>query len=61
MMAGINNFAHAGGFLGGYLAAMALGHNDHKRKQSAHQLAATACILLTALSFVLALWTGLVG
>jgi len=47
--------------LGGYLAAMALGHNDHKRKQSVPQLAATACILLTALSFVLALWTGLVG
>lgn len=61
MIAGINNFAHAGGFLGGYLAAMALGHNDHKRKQGVHQLAATACILLTALSFVLALWTGLVG
>jgi rhomboid protease GluP len=53
MMAGINNFAHAGGFLGG--------HNDHKREQGAHRLAATACILLTALSFVLALWTGLVG
>ena len=61
LMAGVNNFAHAGGFVGGYLAAMVLGHTDHKREQRAHQLAATACILLTALSFVLALWTGLVG
>ncbi len=58
LMAGVNNFAHAGGFLGGYLTAMALGHGDHQRERGAHQLAATACILLTALSFVLALWTG---
>jgi rhomboid protease GluP len=58
---GINNWAHAGGFIGGYVAAMVLGHNGHQREQGIHQLAATACILLTALSFVLALWTGLVG
>ena len=61
MMAGVNNLAHAGGFVGGYLAAMVLGHNDTAREQGIHRLAATGCILLTVLSFVLALWTGFVG
>ena len=59
--AGINNLAHAGGFVGGYAAAMVLGHNGHQRDRIGHQLAATACIILTTLSFIFALWTGLVG
>ncbi|MFQ5741946.1 MAG: rhomboid family intramembrane serine protease [Acidobacteriota bacterium] len=59
LMAGVNNFAHAGGFIGGYLAAMALGHTEQQREQGT-QLAAIACILLTALSFALALWTSFV-
>ena len=58
--AGINNYAHAAGFGGGYLTAMALGHSDHQREQGTYKLAATACILLTALSFALALWTSFV-
>ena len=57
LMAGVNNFAHAGGFVGGYLTAMALGHAEGQREGSTIQLAATAAILLTALSFALALWT----
>lgn len=61
LMAGVNNFAHAGGFIGGYLAAMLLGYGDLQREQPAHHLGATACILLTVLSFALALWTGLVS
>ncbi len=58
LMAGVNNFAHAGGFVGGYLAGTALGHSDRHRERGVHQLAAAATILLTALSFALALWTG---
>jgi rhomboid protease GluP len=57
LMAGVNNFAHAGGFAGGYLAAAALGHSDRKPERGAHQLAAAAIIALTALGFALALWT----
>lgn len=57
LMAGINNFAHAGGFVGGYLTAMALGIGEGQRETPALHLAATATILLTALCFVLALWT----
>ncbi|MFQ5848644.1 MAG: rhomboid family intramembrane serine protease [Candidatus Methylomirabilales bacterium] len=59
LMAGVNNFAHAGGFAGGYLAAMVLGHNGRQRETPALHLAATASVLVTALSFILALWTGL--
>jgi rhomboid protease GluP len=57
LMAGVNNFAHAGGFVGGYLTGMLLGHGDRQRETPTLHLAATATILLTALSFALALWT----
>ncbi len=58
LMAGVNNFAHAGGFVGGYLAGVLLGYNGAQREGGTHKLAATITILLTVLSFVLALWTG---
>ncbi len=58
LMAGVNNFAHAGGFVGGYLVAVLLGYNGGQREGGTHKLAATMTILLTVLSFVLALWTG---
>jgi rhomboid protease GluP len=57
LMAGVNNFAHAGGFVGGYLTGMALGHGEGQRESPALHLAATATIFLTALCFALALWT----
>ncbi|MFQ5520954.1 MAG: rhomboid family intramembrane serine protease, partial [Candidatus Methylomirabilia bacterium] len=60
LMPGVNNFAHAGGFVGGYLLGMWLGHSERRREDSAHQLAATAATALTALSFVLALWNGFI-
>ncbi|MBW8057716.1 MAG: rhomboid family intramembrane serine protease [candidate division NC10 bacterium] len=58
LMRGVNNFAHAGGFVGGYLAGVLLGYNGGQRESGTHKLAATMTILLTVLSFVLALWTG---
>lgn len=60
LMAGVNNFAHAGGFAGGYLAAMVLGYSDRQRETPSLHLVATGAIVLTALSFAIALWTGLV-
>ena len=57
LMAGVNNFAHAGGFAGGYLAAMALGPSDRHPERGVHHLAAAAAVALTALAFLLALWT----
>ena len=58
-MPGVNNFAHAGGFVGGSLAALALGHGDGRVERRAHALAATAVVALTALAFTLAIWTAL--
>jgi membrane associated rhomboid family serine protease len=58
LMPGVNNAGHAGGFLGGYLAALLLGHNATRPERGWHALAAVAAAALTALAFALALWTG---
>lgn len=58
LMPGVDNFAHAGGFIGGYLAALGLGHRDHHPEQGIHRVLATVTIGLTVLSFALALWAG---
>ncbi|MFQ5829279.1 MAG: rhomboid family intramembrane serine protease [Candidatus Methylomirabilia bacterium] len=60
LMAGVNNFAHAGGFAGGYLLGTLLGHSERRLEDSTHHLAATGTLGLTGLCFVLALWTGFV-
>jgi rhomboid protease GluP len=57
LMAGVNNWAHAGGFAGGYLAAAALGTNERHPERGVHHLAAAAVVAVTALAFLLALWT----
>jgi hypothetical protein len=53
----VNNAAHAGGFLGGYLAAAALGHEATRPERPWHTLAALAVAALTLMAFGLALWT----
>lgn len=53
----VDNWAHAGGFAGGYLAALVLGSEDARPERGADRLAALATIALTALAFGLALWT----
>ncbi|MBN2355566.1 rhomboid family intramembrane serine protease, partial [candidate division KSB1 bacterium] len=55
MLPGVNNFAHAGGFAGGYLTAMMLGFHEFKREQHWHRLLAMALIVITVLCFVLVL------
>lgn len=59
LMPGVNNFAHAGGFVGGCLAAIALGHGDGRAERGVHALAAAAVVALTALAFTLSIWTAL--
>jgi membrane associated rhomboid family serine protease len=56
-LAGVNNLAHAGGFAGGYLAALWVGYGDRRPETGVHRLAALALIALTVLGFALALWT----
>ncbi|MGH7300613.1 MAG: rhomboid family intramembrane serine protease [Candidatus Rokuibacteriota bacterium] len=60
-MSGVNNWGHAGGFVGGYLAALALGHGERQREQGLHRLAALATVGLTLLAFGRALWNGFLG
>jgi membrane associated rhomboid family serine protease len=57
LMPGINNLAHAGGFAGGYLSGLVLGHEEHRPEPGALQLLAAATVLLTAACFALAIWT----
>ncbi len=47
---GVDNFAHAGGFAGGYLASMWL--DPLKRERMDHFIGAAICLVLTALSIV---------
>jgi rhomboid protease GluP len=56
-MSGVNNLAHAGGFLGGFLAGLGLSFSDRRGESSLERLAASALIALTAISFGLAVWT----
>jgi rhomboid protease GluP len=54
---GIDNFAHAGGFIGGYLAAQVL--DPLKPERIDHILIAVFCLVATALSIVASVVTGL--
>jgi rhomboid protease GluP len=57
LMPGVNNAGHAGGFLGGYLAALLLGHEASRPERGWHALAALGAAALTVLAFALALAT----
>jgi rhomboid protease GluP len=60
LMPGVNNLAHAGGFVGGFLAGVALGHGDRHRERPIDGVVASAVIGLTVSCFALALWTAFV-
>ncbi len=57
-MAGVNNWGHAGGFVGGYLVAFAVGPAERRPERGLDRVAALAAIVITAVAFALALWTG---
>jgi len=50
---GVNNWAHAGGFAGGFLATLAMPLGDQRRESPAIQVLAIALIALTLTGFVL--------
>jgi rhomboid protease GluP len=58
-MSGVNNLAHAGGFVGGLAAGWVMSMAERRAEGSVDHLLAGAAVVLTVLSFVLALWTGL--
>ena len=53
VLPGINNYAHLGGFIGGYVAANVLGYQERRSETYYHRLAAGAIIVLTVLAFLL--------
>jgi rhomboid protease GluP len=57
LMTGVDNAAHAGGFVGGYGAALALGYEEERRETGVDRVLALAAVVVTALAFALALWT----
>jgi len=60
-MSGVNNVAHAGGFVGGFLTGLAMSLAEHRDEGSLDYLLAAACIGVTVLGFALSIWTTLVG
>lgn len=59
-MSGVNNFAHGGGFVGGYLSAMLVKYNEKKVEAPSHKTAAAAMVIITVISFLLAFWYGFI-
>ena len=53
----MNNAAHAGGFVGGMLAGLLLGHTARGRSAPGIRVAARPTALLTFAAFALSLWT----
>lgn len=57
LMSGVNNFAHAGGFVGGFLSGIVMSADERRAESGTDRLLAATGILLTLVGFVLALWT----
>jgi rhomboid protease GluP len=53
----VNNMAHAGGFVGGYVMGSLLGARERHPERGLDGLMGGACLVLTIASFGLALWT----
>jgi hypothetical protein len=53
----VDNYAHAGGFAGGYLASMWL--NPLRPERQEHLLAALGCLVLVAISIIASVATGM--
>ena len=57
----VNNWGHAGGLLGGFLAAFVFGPTHERREQGTDRVLAGATLALTAVAFGLQLWTSFIG
>jgi rhomboid protease GluP len=57
IMPGVDNYAHAGGFLGGYGASAFM--NPHTRERGDHMIIAVVCLLATFFAIVFSIVTGL--
>jgi rhomboid protease GluP len=57
LMPGVDNLAHGGGFIGGYITGRLLGAEETKPERGADRILALVTIALTILSFAMAIWT----
>jgi rhomboid protease GluP len=57
IMPGVDNWAHAGGFLGGYLVSAVL--NPMSRERGDHMIVALLCLLATFVAIVVSVLSGL--
>ena len=53
----VNNWAHGGGFVGGFVAGLVLSFSDRRNESPLERVMAGGMIAMTAVAFVLALWT----
>ena len=60
-MAGVNNLAHAGGFVGGLGAGLVLSFAERRAETSLDHLLASGLIIVTVAAFGLALYTAYLG
>ena len=60
-MAGVNNWAHAGGFAGGFLSGLGPSLAEHRDETPLDKLLGAALIALTLAGFALAIWTAFAG
>jgi rhomboid protease GluP len=60
-MSGVNNLAHAGGFVGGFLAGLGLSMAERREETTLDHLLAAGLGVLTAVGFGLAVWTAVAG
>ena len=60
-MPGVNNWAHAGGFAGGFIAGLGLSLAEYRDETPFDKALAAAAIVLTLAGFALALWTAFAG
>jgi len=59
LMAGVNNYAHAGGFIGGFGSGLLLSMAERREEGPADQLLGALSVGITIVAFALALWTAL--
>jgi rhomboid protease GluP len=59
LMSGVNNFAHAGGFVGGVAVGLVVSVAERRGEGPVERAVAVALVALTALAFLLAFWTAL--
>lgn len=59
LVRGINNWAHGGGMLAGILLGILLGYREKKTETSLHRALATACVVVTLLTLIWALFSGI--